>query len=166
MAAIPTSLLPSEEDLLYEEEILRNPFSLKLWLRYLAARVGSPPRRRYILYERAVAALPGSYKLWHAYLKERRLAVRGLPPGHSAHVALNNAFERALVTMHRMPRIWLEYLSALVDDQKLITKARRIFDRALRSLPAAQHDRIWTPYIRFARLPDVPVETGRRILRR
>ena len=25
-------------------------------------------------------------------------------------VALNNTYERALVSMHKMPRIWLEYL--------------------------------------------------------
>ncbi|CAI7786811.1 unnamed protein product, partial [Closterium sp. NIES-54] len=111
-------------------------------------------------------ALPGSYKLWAAYLKERRAAVRGLPANHAAHAALNNAFERALVTMHRMPRIWLEYLSALVDDQKLVTRARRTFDRALRSLPATQHDRLWDPYLRFVRQPGIPIETARRIFRR
>ena len=76
MPALPSSLLPSEEDLLYEEEILRNPFSLKLWWRYLQARKDAPPRRRYLLYERALHALPGSYKLWYAYLRERREAVR------------------------------------------------------------------------------------------
>ncbi|CAI5516389.1 unnamed protein product [Closterium sp. Naga37s-1] len=166
MSSLPQGLLPSEDDLLYEEEILRNPFSLKLWWRYLAARRDSPARKRYLIYERALVALPGSYKLWAAYLKERRAAVRGLPANHAAHAALNNAFERALVTMHRMPRIWLEYLSALVDDQKLVTRARRTFDRALRSLPATQHDRLWDPYLRFVRQPGIPIETARRIFRR
>ncbi|CAI5467872.1 unnamed protein product [Closterium sp. Yama58-4] len=166
MSSLPQGLLPSEDDLLYEEEILRNPFSLKLWWRYLAARRDSPARKRYLIYERALVALPGSYKLWAAYLKERRAAVRGLPANHAAHAALNNAFERALVTMHRMPRIWLEYLSALVDDQKLVTRARRTFDRALRSLPATQHDRLWHPYLRFVRQPGIPVETARRVFRR
>ncbi len=56
-------LLPSEEDLLYEEELLRNPYSLRMWLRYLDARKSASPRKRYLLYERALNALPGSYKV-------------------------------------------------------------------------------------------------------
>ncbi len=56
-------LMPTDEDLLYEEELLRNPFSLKMWWRYLQARVDAPTKRRYLLYERAVKALPGSYKV-------------------------------------------------------------------------------------------------------
>ncbi len=56
-------LLPTEEDLLYEEELLRNPYSLKMWCRYIEARQGIVARRRYVLYERALKALPGSYKV-------------------------------------------------------------------------------------------------------
>jgi pre-mRNA-splicing factor SYF1 len=52
-----------EEDLLYEEELLRNPYTLKLWWRYVEARKGADSRRRYLLYERAVKCLPGSYKV-------------------------------------------------------------------------------------------------------
>ncbi len=56
-------LLPTDEDLLYEEELLRNPYSLKLWWRYLEARKEVPSKRRYLLYERALKSLPGSYKV-------------------------------------------------------------------------------------------------------
>jgi pre-mRNA-splicing factor SYF1 len=56
-------LLPTDEDLLYEEELLRNPYSLKLWWRYLEARKEVPTKRRYLLYERALKSLPGSYKV-------------------------------------------------------------------------------------------------------
>ena len=56
-------LLPTDEDLLYEEELLRNPYSLKLWWRYLEARKEAPTKRRYLLYERALKSLPGSYKV-------------------------------------------------------------------------------------------------------
>ncbi|XP_024984544.1 pre-mRNA-splicing factor SYF1 isoform X3 [Cynara cardunculus var. scolymus] len=69
--SIPSDLYPSQDDLLYEEELLRNPFSLKLWWRYLIARTESPFKKRAVIYERALKALPGSYKLWHAYLRER-----------------------------------------------------------------------------------------------
>lgn len=57
-------LMPDEEDLLYEEELLRNPYSVKMWARYLQARRDSSPKRRCLLYERALKALPGSYKVW------------------------------------------------------------------------------------------------------
>ena len=56
-------LMPSDEDLLYEEELLRNPYSIKMWLRYLEAKTDAPAKRRYLLYERALKALPGSYKV-------------------------------------------------------------------------------------------------------
>jgi hypothetical protein len=56
-------LMPKEEDLLYEEELLRNPYSLKLWWRYIQARPNVSAKRRYLLYERALKALPGSYKV-------------------------------------------------------------------------------------------------------
>lgn len=85
-------------------------------------------------------------QLWIAYLAERRLAVRGLSPTDGALEALNNTYERALVTMHKMPRIWLDYLSLLVD-QRLVTRTRRSFDRALCALPITQHDRIWQLYL-------------------
>ncbi len=56
-------LLPRDEDLLYEEELLRNPYSLRMWWRYLEARKDAPAKRRYLIFERALAALPGSYKV-------------------------------------------------------------------------------------------------------
>ncbi len=85
-------------------------------------------------------------QLWHAYLTERRSAVRGLAFTHPATEALNNTYERALVSMHKMPRIWLEYLEFLTEQQRL-TRTRRAFDRALISLPITQHDRIWVLYM-------------------
>ncbi|KAJ6852087.1 pre-mRNA-splicing factor SYF1 [Iris pallida] len=163
--AISSDLYPSEDDLPYEEEILRNPFSLKLWWRYLIARSRSPFAKRSVIYERALKALPGSYKLWHAYLRERLDLVRPLPVSHPAYASLNNTFERALVTMHKMPRIWTLYLHSLTA-QRLLTRARRAFDRALRALPVTQHDRVWAPYLSLVSLPGVPVETSLRVYRR
>lgn len=55
-------LLPEDDDLLYEEELLRNPYSLRMWWRYLEARKDAAQKRRFLLYERAISALPGSYK--------------------------------------------------------------------------------------------------------
>ncbi|KAM7476712.1 hypothetical protein LguiB_023955 [Lonicera macranthoides] len=165
MSSIPQELYPSQDDLLYEEELLRNPFSLKLWWRYLIARTESPFQKRSIIYERAVKALPGSYKLWYAYLRERLELVRNLPITHSQYQTLNNTFERALVTMHKMPRIWIMYLQTLTN-QKLVSRTRHTFDRALCALPVTQHDRIWEPYLVFVSQRGVPIETSLRVYRR
>uniref|UniRef100_A0A2P2IVB4 Pre-mRNA-splicing factor SYF1 n=2 Tax=Rhizophora mucronata TaxID=61149 RepID=A0A2P2IVB4_RHIMU len=163
--SISTELYPSQDDLLYEEELLRNPFSLKLWWRYLVARRESPFKKRFVIYERALKALPGSYKLWHAYLAERLDIVRNLIITHQQYQTLNNTFERALVTMHKMPRIWIMYLQILTA-QKLITRTRRTFDRALCALPVTQHDRIWELYLRFVSQEGIPIETSLRVYRR
>ncbi|GLT44768.1 hypothetical protein SLA2020_186450 [Shorea laevis] len=163
--SISKELYPSQEDLPYVEEILRNPFSLKLWWRYLIAKSEAPFSNRFIIYERALKALPGSYKLWHAYLRERLEIVRNLPVTHSKYDTLNNTFERALVTMHKMPRIWIMYLQTLTE-QKLITRTRRTFDRALWALPVTQHDRIWEPYLVFVSQKGIPIETSLRVYRR
>lgn len=163
--SISQDLYPSQDDLLYEEELLRNPFSLKLWWRYLIARAEAPFKKRFIIYERALKALPGSYKLWYAYLRERLDLVRNLPITHSQYETLNNTFERALVTMHKMPRIWIMYLQTLTN-QKLVTRTRRTFDRALCALPVTQHDRIWEPYLVFVSQKGIPIETSLRVYRR
>lgn len=68
----------TEEELAHEEEILRNPFSVKHWMRYLQflrsdrKATRKRPQRVNLVYERALKQLPGSYKLWHAYVIFRK----------------------------------------------------------------------------------------------
>ena len=53
--------------------------------------------------------------------------------------------------MHKMPKIWSEYLHHLTK-QKFITRTRHAFDRALRALPITQHSRwIWPSYLKFVK---------------
>ncbi len=49
-----------------QEELLQNPYSMKLWIRYLQIKAEAPFGQRKLLFERALKALPGSYKLWCA----------------------------------------------------------------------------------------------------
>lgn len=63
-----------------------------------------------------------------------------------------------------MPRIWVEYCTFLIE-QKLITQTRRAFDRALRSLPVTQHEKVWKLYIGWVTKVGVP-ETAMRVYRR
>ena len=64
-----------------------------------------------------------------------------------------------------MPRIWLKYLEFLTQ-QRLVTRTRRAFDRALMALPVTQHTRIWVLYLRFISQPGIPAETAVRVYRR
>ncbi|XP_069737661.1 pre-mRNA-splicing factor SYF1 isoform X1 [Phaenicophaeus curvirostris] len=156
-----------EEDVQHEEEILRNPFSVRCWLRYIQARHQGPPQRLNLLFERALRELPGSYKLWYQYLRQRRQQVKGRCPTDPAFEEANACHERALVFMHKMPRIWLDYCQFLVDQGR-ITRTRRTFDRALRALPITQHHRVWPLYLSFVRrypLPETAVRVYRRFLK-
>ncbi|KAM8973129.1 pre-mRNA-splicing factor SYF1 [Pelodytes ibericus] len=153
-----------EDDLQYEEEILRNPYSVKCWMRYIECKVSGPTHALNLVYERALKELPGSYKLWYGYLKQRRKQVKRKCLTDPAFEEVNNCHERALVFMHKMPRIWLDYCHFLVDQCKL-TRTRRTFDRALRALPITQHHRIWPLYLRFVRAYPLP-ETAVRVYRR
>lgn len=153
-----------DEDLPYEEEILRNAYSVKHWMRYVEHKRNAPKRTLNIIYERALKQLPGSYKLWYGYLRARLRQVRQKCPTDAELEEVNNTFERSLVFMNKMPRIWLEYCSFMVSQCK-ITRTRRVFDRALLALPVTQHNRIWDIYLKFVRDFDIP-ETAVRVYRR
>uniref|UniRef100_A0A183ECG9 Suf domain-containing protein n=1 Tax=Gongylonema pulchrum TaxID=637853 RepID=A0A183ECG9_9BILA len=100
----------------------------------------------------------------YSYLRFRRKQVADKCPTDPSYVHVNNAYERALVFMHKMPRIWMEYGEFLIQ-QRFITRTRRVFDRALRALPVTQHDRIWPLYIKFVTSHEIP-ETTIRVYRR
>mmetsp|Transcript_50121 Transcript_50121/g.145340 ORF Transcript_50121/g.145340 Transcript_50121/m.145340 type:complete len:976 (-) Transcript_50121:41-2968(-) len=154
-----------ETDVAYEQELQQNPYSVKLWFAYVRAKVQAPQKVRFLIYERAVKELPGSYKLWHAYLLERMGSVSDLSIVDPLYDATNNAFDRALVFLHKMPRIWLDYIEFLMK-QKKITRARRALDDALRSLPITQHSRVWELYVKFIKEGEVPRETALCAFRR
>jgi pre-mRNA-splicing factor SYF1 len=65
------------------------------------------------------------------------------------YAKVNALFERALILLNKMPRIWVMYLSFLLL-QPIVTLTRQTFDRALRALPITQHNRIWALYRPFA----------------
>lgn len=145
--------LIAQNDLVYENDILNNPGSMKPWLSYISYKrqYGSPLEQAFI-FERALTALPRSYKMWKTYLQVRIKHLKGKDPAKYAqqYASVNALFERALVLLHKFPRIWEMYLSFLTR-QPLVAATRRAFDRALRSLPITQHTRVWKLYIPFAR---------------
>ncbi|KAF2754436.1 pre-mRNA-splicing factor syf1 [Pseudovirgaria hyperparasitica] len=158
--------LISENDVVYEQELLRNPGSIKPWLDYVAYKKqhGSLIERAFVL-ERACTTLPRSYKLWKMYLELRTRHLEGKNPAKfmPQYAKVNSLFERALVLLNKMPRIWEMYLTFLMQ-QPIITSTRRTFDRALRALPITQHSRIWALYRPFAN--SASGETAVKIWRR
>lgn len=148
----PDLVLVSNEDSIYEQDILRDPGSTKPWLAYIdfKCKHGSQQEQAFVM-ERACSQLPRSYKLWKLYLTYRVKHVKALNPGSFAneYKKVNALFERALILLNKMPLIWEMYLNFLTK-QPVITLTRRTFDRALRALPITQHNRIWAIYRPFA----------------
>jgi pre-mRNA-splicing factor SYF1 len=96
--------LIGEEDVPYEEELIRSPYSLKPWLRYLQHKSDAPLHERVFILERACRDLPGSYKLWKMYLDLRVEHLRGLNPAkyESEYDKVNDAFARAVVLLNKV----------------------------------------------------------------
>ncbi|KFH42325.1 Pre-mRNA-splicing factor-like protein [Hapsidospora chrysogenum ATCC 11550] len=137
--------LVANEDSVYEQDILRDPASIKPWLAYIdfKSRHGSTLEQAFVM-ERACTRLPRSYKLWKGHVTSLNPAVFA-----AEYRKVNALFERALILLNKMPRIWEMYLKFLMK-QPLVTLTRRTFDRALRALPITQHNRIWALYRPFA----------------
>ncbi|KAI9821686.1 MAG: pre-mRNA-splicing factor syf1 [Pycnora praestabilis] len=165
-AAKPDLYLISEGDTVYEQDIIRDPGSIKPWLAYAESKLrhGNRYEQAFVL-ERACTLLPRSYKLWKMYLELRVKHLNKKNPAvHAAeYVKVNSLFERALILLNKMPRIWELYLSFLMQ-QPLVTTTRRTFDRALRALPITQHNRVWALYRPFAN--SASGETAIKIWRR
>ncbi|MCJ1394232.1 pre-mRNA-splicing factor syf1 [Xylographa bjoerkii] len=144
--------LISNDDVVYEQDILRDPGSVKPWLTYVDFKHqhGTLLEQAYVL-ERACAQLPRSYKLWKMYLELRMKHLRNKNP--AVHVPeynkVNALFERALILLNKMPKIWEMYLAFLMQ-QPIVTHTRRAFDRALRALPITQHNKVWAKFRPFA----------------
>ncbi|KAL2315466.1 Pre-mRNA-splicing factor cwf3 [Schizosaccharomyces pombe] len=135
----------------FELELLRDPYSLKSWLRYIKTHEGSTLEKRVLLFERACSELPGSYKIWKSYLELRVAHVEHLNPYFHAEAfaSVNDCFERSLILLHKMPVIWKLYLQFLMK-QPNVTKIRCTFNSALRALPVTQHDDIWDMFTKYA----------------
>lgn len=124
-----------------------NPYDSRTWSRYLESkRLGlleagfhssssTGTLKLAFLYERVCKLLPGSFKFWKEYLE---LLEESTMPAE----VIIGAFERALNALHRMPRIWLDYLQALEKFGRL-QDFRPVLNRALRALPITQHFRLW-----------------------
>ena len=148
----PDYYLISNDDASYEQDVYRNPGSVRPWLHYIDYKIrnGTIHEQAFTM-ERACLQLPRSYKLWKLYLDFRiKHLKKKNPVTYKVEFNKVNAlFERAIILLNKMPVIWEMYLTFLLR-QPYVTKTRRTFDRALRALPVTQHNRIWKLYKAFA----------------
>ncbi|KAF7984981.1 hypothetical protein HWV62_9944 [Athelia sp. TMB] len=142
---------------IYEAALAQFPGSFKLWKSYLLVRMS------YVMGRQLVKKKAGGAKKlpdMKDALEEARADAQqwegGLDPvaGWEEWKSLVAVFERALMWLPKLPRLWLLYLS--VFDHPLCppllsyTHARRTYDRALRTLPPSLHARIWVRYLLHA----------------
>ncbi|KAL7692457.1 putative tetratricopeptide-like helical domain superfamily [Plasmopara halstedii] len=140
----------------YEEAATRQPFAVQTWISYIRALSDAPLANRCEVYERALQVLPRSYKLWKLYLDDvYDTQVRGQRVDSPFYIQLVALYDRALIQLSTMPRLWLDYLNVL-REMCVVTARRHVFDRALRALPITQHHRIWTPYLAFVQQIGIP----------
>ena len=90
----------------FEEELRRNPYSVRTWWAYAHSKTDQLAVLRFAVYERALSYVPRSYKLWHAYLQDRTEHLKLSPPTSKKYDLLISTYERALTHMNKMPRIW------------------------------------------------------------
>lgn len=134
---------PDEENLMDD---ITNPYSLRNWWNSIQALDIDSYKERAKLYYRALYFLPGSYKLWYNFLHESTENCARYPVTNKRYEFINKLFEKSLIYMNKMPRIWLEY-AKFMEKQQMISRTRQIYERALSSLPITQHDLVWNPYV-------------------
>lgn len=125
-----------EEDLLYEQQIAKDPYNELHWLEY--AESTSDKHHRAGILDRATATLPASTLLWNAYFE----AV------FSDKTKLRAAYEKALKVLNTSPSIWTKYLQLLLDQRCQLIKTK--FEEALFNVPESYHGDIWRIYIEYA----------------
>ena len=174
----PTSLLQIASSypplIHHEDSIAKTPFSVAAWVVYLDEVDGVIAEKdknyQHLVYlrdlvgRRGIQQLPKSYKLWKTHWEFCE-----------QHGLLSvSLFERALVTLHKFPRVWMAYLKYAHEKARLHpTKLRRLANRALEALPVTQHDKVWPVLLNYYQSTDeganstsIPKETKLSMLRR
>ncbi|TFY83669.1 hypothetical protein EWM64_g350 [Hericium alpestre] len=142
---------------LYEAALVHFPGSFKLWKSYLQTRMS------FVLGKQIVRKRAGGKKKFPEMKEALEDEVEDLEDweegldgvvGWQEWRALVATFERALMWLPKLPKLWLMYHSIFHHPQcpPIIsqTHARRTFDRALRTLPPSLHHRIWVRYLLWA----------------
>ncbi|KAF9072947.1 hypothetical protein BDP27DRAFT_1260964 [Rhodocollybia butyracea] len=142
---------------LYESALVQFPNSFKLWKSYLTMRMS------FVLGKQILKKRAGGRKKFPEMkdaLVEEREDLEQWEGGLNGTIGweewkcLIAAFERALMWLPNLPRLWLMYLSIFFHSSCppfiSFSHVRHTFDRALRTLPPSLHSRIWVRYLLWA----------------
>ncbi|CAK5279468.1 unnamed protein product [Mycena citricolor] len=142
---------------LYEAAIAQFPTSFKIWKSYLIMRMS------FVLGKQIIKKRAGGKKKFPEMkdaLEDEKEDLEVWENGLDGIVGLEEwkslvaTFERALMWLPRLPRLWLMYLSIFSHPQcpPLLSHshARHTYDRALRTLPPSLHFRIWVRFLLWA----------------
>ena len=99
----------------------------KFWWSKLKAQEDLKFTLKEKIYLDALKNLPGSYKLWYHYLEEAVDNCTQKCLASSGYEQMNSTFNKALLFMHKMPRIWIMYFEFLIL-QKKYSQIRHSFD--------------------------------------
>ncbi|KAI0035756.1 spliceosome complex protein [Vararia minispora EC-137] len=139
---------------LYESALVNFAGSFKFWRAYLQMRMyyvlGRQTPHKRSGGKKRLPEMKEALEDEQEYLEDWEGGLDGLV-GWEEWKSLVATFERALMWLPKMPRIWLMYLS-IFNHPKCPpvlshTHARHTFDRALRTLPPSLHHRIWVRYL-------------------
>jgi pre-mRNA-splicing factor SYF1 len=118
--------------------------------------------------KRALHLLPRSYKLWKNHWEFVVMAATAVevakaasgtvdtdhdtdPQNPFAVSSVMELFERAVLTLHAYPRVWMAYFDYLQNHPGCVsvTVLRRTINRALQAVAMTQHDKLWSLLVPF-----------------
>ncbi|KAJ8517323.1 hypothetical protein ONZ45_g5493 [Pleurotus djamor] len=142
---------------LYEAALVNFAGSFKLWKSYLQLRMsfvlGKPVIKKRAGGKKKFPEMKDALEDEKDDLEEWEGGLDGII-GWEEWKSLISTFERALMWIPQLPRLWLMYLSIFnhpkCPPQLSHTHARRTYDRALRTLAPSLHSRIWVRYLLWA----------------
>ena len=91
------------------QELNQAKYNFRNWWVMIEVKQEEPYVERVKIYEKALKHIPWSYKIWYFYLNDCITQVKDKCPESQSFKVINGIFERALIFMHKMPRIWIIY---------------------------------------------------------
>ncbi|GME80000.1 unnamed protein product [Ambrosiozyma monospora] len=150
-----------DEDMTYEETLLKNPSNIEIWEEYIDFKHGNiktPKDKQSLLalLHRAVIQIPNSYKFWMLLFDMSIDILNDRGDGKSkqdVHQVVE-LFQLGLPTLNKFPYAWVKFYEFLLNNINYVDVSfiRKEFDHGLKDLTVVQHFIVWRWYLKFADL--------------
>ena len=147
----------AQDDLPYEEQLLKDPHNEQLWIQYYehkkATTNGDKQALIFLLF-RSVSKVQNSVELTMLYLN---ILVSTINNGNKCTKSIRRiayAFSWASIHISDQLEFWLLFLNFIMENIEYIdaTFARHQFNKALQTLPIAQHVKVWPMFLTCAKV--------------